>query len=1021
MNLRIPPWLILLFFLMNNSQANTDSLRLTLEGSRGIERVDILNQLAYKLNYQNPDEALRFTTEADSISRGIDYIKGIARAANYKAIVFKNTSRYNQAVQYLDTAEKYNRMLGDSTGMAAVYNTRGTVFWYLTDFEKAAHFYRKSYQIYLDLDQEARAAVLINNIALALSSMSNFRDALDYYFEALALHEKHNNQEGQGLTLSNIGIVYFNLGNLDKALEYYHKSLKIRQLNKDAFGIASCEANIGNALNMQEKYEEALPHFYQALEIFIDKKDRANEAMVYAQIGNVLLSLGQTKDALGYLNKALAINEKLGAKESVAYVQLDIAESEFRQGKMEGVLPKLKACRDIFVECGNRHQLSHVYELMSEYFEKTGNIDKALRYFRNASHISDSLKSIEADERIAASELRYQKAQDESRINRLMQEKEMEQLNAERNRQKSQWSLFFGLGLLILAAIVFYAYRMKFRLSKSLQKKNEALAAQSLQIEQQKLTLEGQNTRLKQLDKAKNSFFANIAHEFRTPLTLIQAPLEDFLRDAGDNLPEEQYLRLKLASKNTRKLQLLIDELLSLTRLRSGKVHLQVSEHESIAFLKRIMLSFQSGLSRKKDIRMDLRAKPDHCPLYFDAEKMEIVFNNLISNAIKAIDEEGEIVVALQDVDDFVCISVSDTGRGISKSDLPHIFDRFYRAGTSSLESGSSGIGLELSKELVELHKGAIHVESTEGKGSVFSVHIPKGKEHFSEEDLLQEKQGTRENNELPPQNEFEWSTDCQNNTENAFSVLVVEDQDEMRDYIAKELSDICHVRTAINGKQALQAVRQQMPDLVLSDLMMPEMDGLRLLQELRKHKETEDLLFLLLTAKNEDEDRLKSYELKADAYITKPFNSNELKVRVRNLLQKRKHLEEKFARKILKLDIEKATVASEDQEFLKKLRDDVMEHISDSAYGLAQLSDKACLGERQLRRRIKELTDLSPVEFIRQIRLQYAKTLLEKGAFRNIADTAYASGFNNPAYFSRMFRHLYQCSPQEYHKAKEK
>jgi signal transduction histidine kinase/DNA-binding response OmpR family regulator len=559
-----------------------------------------------------------------------------------------------------------------------------------------------------------------------------------------------------------------------------------------------------------------------------------------------------------------------------------------------------------------------------------------------------------------------------------------------------------------------------------LEQKNVQLSETREQIRKQKERIEEQYVRLKALDEAKSRFFANISHEFRTPITLIRGPLEDILHsDEAHKLTDETCYSLRMSLRNLKQLNSLIDQLLDLSKLKAGKLKLRASQQNIVPFLKRVVNTFGSAIPRHKNINIELHCRHDEVWLYFDVEKIEQVLNNLISNAIKSIEKEGRIVVELADVaggnadesadGSFAGISVTDNGKGINASDLSLIFDRFFRADDHGLQhEQGTGIGLELCRELIELHGGSIRAESEAGKGSTFTFLLPFGNIHLQDDEIVERptQRTNAENLQIEPLSDNDPYGNKTSGQAEAFCILIVEDNPDMRHYICKHMMNEYYVITASNGKEALSEIAKRKPDLIVSDLMMPVMDGLRLLQKVRESTNTNDIPFVMLTAKAGDEDRLTGYEMKADAYITKPFQVNELTVRIRNLLENRRHLREKYAKRVLTVTLENRNLTSADQQFLKKTKKLVIDHFSEPGFGVQRLADSMFLSERQFRRKLTELTGLSPVEFIRQVRLLQAKALIESKAFDSIAETSAAVGFNNPAYFSRLFKKIYGQSP---------
>ncbi len=503
---------------------------------------------------------------------------------------------------------------------------------------------------------------------------------------------------------------------------------------------------------------------------------------------------------------------------------------------------------------------------------------------------------------------------------------------------------------------------------------------------------------------------------------LIKEPLSDFMDAKKAELTSEELTNLKLSLRSADKLKQLIDQLLDLSKLESGKLSLQTTEIDLVPFIKRVIDSFASA---GKKMTIAFNTDSNSVPLYFDVDKMDTVVTNLLSNAYKFTPENKHITISINTEENdesvqgsFVMVSIADTGLGINKESLPFIFDRFYQADNSSVRKyEGTGIGLAITKELLELHGGSISVESEIGVGTTFTIHLPKGTDHLLPGEITEDSETvapsiSKEVGEVDTSINKETVTESKETKKNR--ILVVEDNLDMRNYIVSHLSQSYEIDEAINGSEGLRKVEENIPDLIISDLMMPEMDGVQFLKEIRNNSKTKEIPFILLTARTDEQDRIAGLKAKADDYLTKPFSPEELKTRIHNILETRQNLQEKFSKKILSIDFSNPNLISADNEFLQKMRDTVIENISDSSFGINNLIDKAFLSERQLRRRIKELTGLSPVEFIRQIRLLQAKELLSKQAFNSVAEVSATVGFNNPHYFSRLYKNMFGKSPAE-------
>ena len=553
------------------------------------------------------------------------------------------------------------------------------------------------------------------------------------------------------------------------------------------------------------------------------------------------------------------------------------------------------------------------------------------------------------------------------------------------------------------------------------QKNRENLEKQQI-LSVQATKLAQQTNQLRQMDELKTRFFTNISHDIRTPLTLALGPLEDIF---SENLVTgEPRAKLELVWRNTCQLKKLIDELLDFSKLEAGHMTVRARREDVIAFLRKWAHAF-SPSAQRKGITLTFKTDCEAVPLYFDPDKLERVCFNLLSNSIKFTPEGGKILVQAHDRDPgFLEISVKDTGPGIPADQLPYVFDRFYQAENPAGGLGSgSGIGLSLARELVLLQGGDIHINSEPGLGCEFMVRLPKGKAHL-EPDQLVAPDTVREETEavLPSRalskeraaGEPESGHGLQSHTHtDTPSVLVVEDHADLRRYICEHLASTYDVLEAENGEIGLDLALDRVPDLVLSDVMMPDMDGFALCRKLKTDEKTSHIPVVLLTAKTATQSNIAGLELGADDYIVKPFPIPVLMTRIRNLIDTRRKLRERFSKEMI-LQPSRIPITSSDQAFLQKALDVVECHMGDSQFGVYELAEELGFSRRQLHRKLTALTDKTPGDFLRQIRLERAAQLLKERA-GNVAEVAYAVGFNKPQYFSTLFRAAFGKNPAEY------
>jgi signal transduction histidine kinase/DNA-binding response OmpR family regulator len=593
--------------------------------------------------------------------------------------------------------------------------------------------------------------------------------------------------------------------------------------------------------------------------------------------------------------------------------------------------------------------------------------------------------------------------------------------------------LFFLLVFLIVKWQSMKLEREKQRLEQIVKDRTREINDKNHQLENQTLKLQDQSEKLKEMDTVKSRFFANISHEFRTPLTLIMGPLEKMLSKGRD---QDGGNELNMMFRNSQRLLRLINRLLDLSKLDSGKMKLNILLRNIIPFIKVTVSSFES-LTLQKQIELNLDIEDEEVILSFDPEKLEEVLCNLLINALKYTPPGGKVTVSTRRgpaegssfPNGYLKLSIRDTGIGISRDKLFHIFDRFYQAGDSQQrDRKGSGIGLALTKELVLLHNGRIDVHSSGGEnsGTEFVVRLPLGDPHLetskktgsSESGFEQRKTLDIDLGYIVEDDEIETAETPEPMDENGKSqgkniVLVVEDNADVRKYIREPLEPLYTVVEAKDGREGIDKAKELIPDLIVSDIMMPEVDGYELCRVLKKEVKTSHIPIILLTAKASDQCVIEGLETGADDYITKPFNTRILITRIRNLIELRLHLQQKIQKQML-LQPAEISVSSLDQEFISELQQTIEAHLSDPEFHVEALSKKLYMNRVTLYRKIMALTGESPTQFIRSYRLKRAAQLLRDNA-GNVSEVALEVGIFNLGYFTRCFKEKFHQLPSTY------
>ena len=514
------------------------------------------------------------------------------------------------------------------------------------------------------------------------------------------------------------------------------------------------------------------------------------------------------------------------------------------------------------------------------------------------------------------------------------------------------------------------------------------------------------NAEMKEVTAQKLQFFTNVSHEVRTPLTLILAPLDRLII----SLRESPYASdLGLIQKNANRLLRVINQILDFRKVEGKQEKLAVREIDLVPFVGEIKSYFDS-MASVRVISYTFTSSIKQCTLWIDPDLLERVFFNLLSNAFKFTPEGGSVRIELTEEEDRVFIQVIDTGSGIQPGNLPHLFDRFYTEDRSM----GTGIGLQLVKEYIHMHGGEIHVKSEPGQRTTFTVCLRKGKAHFEDSDLMETSVSHQayEASRLDDSETKEMLSKTY-----PYTILITEDDDEVRCFLERELSLHFKIRTAANGKDALRVLEEEEISLVVSDVMMPEMNGFELCRTIKSQLPFSHIPVILLTALTDERQRIFGITGGADDYIQKPFHTDYVKIKIIHLLQERRKLRERLLEKLRDNKLllsEPEKVESIDDTFLRKFAEQIEAVYADPEYNVEKLSETLGLSRGHLHRKIKELTGTSPVEFLRTYRLNKATQLLRQNAY-TVSEVAYRTGFSSPAYFSKCFKAVDGVTPTEY------
>lgn len=834
-------------------------------------------------------------------------------------------------------------------GIAKSYNRIALGQWMLGNYPLAHNNATQQLKIAEKNNLATEIISAYSTLALIYDDQGLVKESLKYHELVLKERVKKSDSLPIASSLNNMASVYFKMDSLDKSLSLFRESYTIRKKLGSIGGMRESLSNIAYVLNEQGKPEEAMPLIKQSLKIANELNDKTGIVSLGASLGSVYLNLKELDSAEHVLLKTLPLAEDIGLTK--------------RTIEIKGIL------HEVYKE---KQDFKKAYNYLDEYWV-----------------LKDSIEGQESTNKIIELQTQFQSEKKEKEIFKLEQD----------NLKNKGWRNIFALGtlaMLLVAAFIYMFYRYR-RL------KNEKLLVEK----------DNQTKHLQEVNSMKSQFLTNISHEFRTPLTLILGPTKELLSKINDVDAKQQ---LGWIYQNAQKLLKLINQLLELSKIEAGKLKVKVSQQDLVAFSKQCFNAFES-LGVQKNIQLNFESKKDQIFVYFDSDKIEQVINNLLSNAFK-FTEEGIISVHINEtlIDDigYAQITITDSGTGIHQQQLPYIFDRFYQAeqGEEKTYEGT-GIGLSLCKQLIELHSGKIDVESKLGKGTTFNAYLPLGKFHFKDEDISTVVNHTFKTEDTIVNDDIESADDLIDEDKNLPLVLIIDDNKDIVKYIRTQLTEKYRFLTAFDGVSGLEIAQKELPDLIISDIMMPGLTGLQLCSKIKGDIKTDHIPVVLLTAKVGEDQKIKGLEAKADEYLQKPFNKKELEIKVHNLIEDRKRLRKRFANKVI---FQPSEIAETSQEgiFLENVKDVIEKNYKDAQFDVMKFCDTIGMSKSQLNRKMKAVFNKSPNQFIRSYRLEYAKQLITKNKSLSLSEIAYEVGFTSPAYFSKCFHDEFGYAPSD-------
>ncbi|NOX86828.1 MAG: tetratricopeptide repeat protein [Chlorobi bacterium] len=937
------------------------------------------------------------------------------RTGNIGSILAKQGS-YDKALEIFIRNLKIYKQKNDMANVALDYKHVGEIYVRKGDYLNSVKYFNKSLKIWERLGSTLYISSLHISFGNVYLNQGDYIHAISQFKQSIALSEEIHEKSWMAEGYKMIGMVYSELGEFAKGLEYLNKCLSLTNKTKILPAKADVLNNIGELYHKMGEYDNSIEYFQKSLAINRELGRRNAIAENFTNIADYYKTKGEYQTALDYYSRSRVIREEIGVKKGMAEIYIKISDLYLIQNNIsEGILWGNKGF-DMAAEIGALKLEQEASYCLYKAYKVLGNATQALKYYERYLALQDTLKTDEVSKQLQQMEYERQRLADSltTAEDKLVTElTHRETLMKEKHTRNI--SIFVGLGILLMAVGLFSRVLLIRKTNKKLEEKNRLI--------------EKEKERAKESEKAKDQFFDNVSHELRTPLTLIMGPLEEIIETTID---ENHKSNLQIIRRNTLRLHGMINELLDLSKLEFGKVKIRAKEEDIVELTRRFLQSFESLASQKK-INLIFKSDTETNTIWVDPEKFRKILANLLSNACKFTQPNGSVSISLTKIishqeggQNGVEIRVADTGIGIPKDKISFIFDRFYQVNEpDQAHQAGTGIGLALTKELVELHHGTIRVESEPDIGTTFIIFLPFGKKHLTEKEIMVEGSTGAETEIMEvlgypdeiPVSQLGIEEELKKKNELPI-LLVTEDNADMRVYIKSHLKDEYQVIEAKNGEEGLRLAIEKIPDLIISDVMMPKMNGNKMTEKIKTDPRTSHIPVIILTAKASVESRIEGLETGADAYVTKPFNARELKVRVKKLIEQRTKL-----RNLLSKNLDSGISVSEERElssmdrkFIKKAIAVITGHLSDVSFDAQTFASEMALSRSQLHRKIKALSNKSTSGFIRTIRLNRAAVLLKRRT-DNVAQIAYETGFSSLSWFSRMFREQFGVSPAEYMK----
>lgn len=886
---------------------------------------------------------------------------------------------------------------GNKLGQLMMYRFIGNEARSNSRFREALENHTKGLQIAEEISDTINITLAMNELATDFRRIGAFDEASPYYYRALEIAEAYRGTDtllldrNMASSYNGIGSICRAINEYDEAVRVYEKALELEKRHSNHRGMAINLANIGAICFERGEYDQA-ENFYQ---LSIEQNYKAELPMGIAlcqiNIGRIYEVKNKIDEALEQFLQAYEVLVNTTDKWQWLNACFQVAHIYTVRGEFLKAREYLDEGLETAQQINSLKHLEKAYMLLSEYHFALGNYKQAVEDIKRSWHYSETLqKNLELD-RMLESRVKYETAKFSRQIEEL---DEQNRLSAA--KRKTTLLLLIPVVVILTALVLMLAYKRKL---------DHRQAAD-----------------LKKLEKMRTNFFTNMTHEFRTPVTVINGLAGHLLNGMGK---EESVMEknLNAIQRQGRQLVSLVNQLLDFSRSEAGLSKPKWRHGDLTAFLNMVAEPYIHYAS-SKGIRLISYSEEEIIEMNYAPLHIRKIIGNLLSNSLRHCSTGDSVImhVALEPAGNRCTIKVKDTGSGISEENLPHIFKLYYTFDNDLTNHTGSGIGLALTKKLVEETEGTISVSSTSGKGTCFTISLPVSDTPIPETDLEKFDQNDIETcpDEVIPEEESEIQDEIIGKlSQGKKSILIVEDNKDVAHYISAVLSEKYILHHASDGNQGMLIAEQNIPDLIITDVMMPGKDGYTFTAELRRSLAISHIPVIMITARSSTEDKLEGLKSGADAWLIKPFDERELLARINQLMESRTLLARRYSVALMKGD--KQNIGHEDQNmrFIAKLSVTVNNHLDDPSYFPSGLSGEMCLSESQLNRKLKAMTGHTITSFVMRARLNKAKQMLSRRN-KTITEVAYDCGFNDLCYFSRSFKKVFGYTPSQFIKIPE-